>query len=99
MIASATSTCSTIKTVVSILQSPLCACGRAQDRQEIRRHERRAADQATVDLRHRENRGSVLRLDATAVKNRRGAPHFAGEPPPQERMHLLRLLGRRVTPG
>src|SRR5207245_4244097 len=99
MIASATSTWHTIKTVVSILQSPLCACGGAQDRQEIRRDERRAADQAAVDVRHRENRGSVLRLDAAAVQDRRRVPQLRRHPLAQERVHLLRLLGRCVACG
>src|SRR5258706_8411694 len=66
-----------------------------QDRQKIRRHQRGAADQAAIDVGHRKNRRRVLRLDAAAVKNRRVLPHALA----QERVHCLRLLGRRIAPG
>src|SRR5438270_11483411 len=83
-----------MSTVVSIAIS-LRHLRRAQDRQKIHRHPRRAADQAAIDVRHRENRGSVLRLDATAVKNRRLHRYARA----QKSMNFLRLLGRRVAAG
>src|SRR5688572_32534785 len=51
MIASASSTCSTISTLVQSITSSLCArlpCSRG-DRDEFLRYQRRAADQAAVD--------------------------------------------------
>src|SRR5213075_217009 len=64
MIASATSTCSTMNTLVHpLMWSPFLSC-RAHDGEEIRRRERCAADQAAVDVGHGEDRRRVLRFHA-----------------------------------
>src|SRR5438270_8075975 len=92
MIASATITCSTMRTVVSISIHLFGSCS-LEDRQKIFRHQRCAADEAPIDVRHRENRRRVLRLDAPAVEDRR----LLLQPLAQECVYCLCLLRRRVA--
>src|SRR5258706_13089189 len=87
MIANATSTCIPITTFsqVSIRSIPLLRCDR--DRDEIGRHQRRAAYQSAVDVRHGEQARRVVLLYAAAVQDAR----IDGELLSQERVHFLRL--------
>src|SRR5262249_18585870 len=81
MMASATSTWVTMMMLVQIPIARfrfLSLCGRAaaflrrrrgaQDRDEVLRHQRCAADQPAVDVRHGEDRRGVVGLDAAAVE-------------------------------
>ena len=61
--------------------------------------ERRAADQTAVDIRHREQRRRVVRLDAAAVQQRHVRRARLRQPRAQHRVHRLRLLRRRRPPG
>src|SRR6266511_6307224 len=90
MMASATSTWSTISTLVQKLMS-----SSLQDFKKFFRHERGAADQPAVDVGHGENRRGVLRLDAAAIENARLGQNFF----PQKAVHFLRLLRSRRAPG
>src|SRR4051812_24788970 len=97
MMPSATSTCVTIITLVqnpialSFRRSGIFSRGRAQDGEKVLRHQRRTADQPAVHVRHGEDRRGVVRLDAAAVQDRRALE----DPLADERVHRLRLLGRR----
>src|SRR5262245_57609206 len=108
MIASATTTCTTmirlVQNPILLVLSPLAFSGSrlplrrrrgARDGEEIRRHQRGAADQAAVDIRHRKHRRRVLRLHAAAIEN----AHARRNPLARERMHRLRLLRCRGAPG
>src|SRR3954469_10020448 len=101
MIASATTTCITMirlvqNPIASILSPssfnarcrPLRLRGGLDDGEEIPRHQRSAADQAAVDVRHGEYRRRILRLHAAAVENARPLRN----PAPCKCMHRLRLL-------
>src|SRR5258706_9598501 len=101
MIASAITTCSTMRTVYQISMSAFLA-RRARDREKLRRDERRTADQSAVHFRHREERCRVCCLHAPAVQDAQVACDAAillRHPAAQERMHVARLLGRRVAAG
>src|SRR5882672_4212802 len=78
----------------------LAARGRA-DRDEILGHERRAADQSSVDVGHREQIFRVPGLHAAAVENREAGERLVSrrEARTRERVHLLRLLRCGVSAG
>ena len=61
--------------------------------------QRRAADQPAVDVRHREQRRRVVRLDAAAVQQRDVRRACRRQPRAQRRVHRLRLLRRGRPPG
>ena len=79
-----------------------CA-GRAPDRHEILRHQRRPADQTAVDVRHREQLRRVRRLHAASVEDRKPRRRrlvlLRASAPADERMRLLRLVRRRRLAG
>src|SRR5437879_9454311 len=69
MIASATSTCSTISTLVQPIMSSSFR-RRLNDGEKFLRDQRRPADQAAVDVRHGEQCRCVAGLHAAAIDNR-----------------------------
>src|SRR5437879_9821500 len=68
MIASATTTCSTISTLVQPIMSSSFR-RRLNDGEKFLREQRRPADQAAVDVRHREQRRRIVRLYAASVQD------------------------------
>src|SRR5437879_1611133 len=104
MMKSATTTSTTRISVnqKSILHSPELSPRRSADRDEVLRRERGPADQAAVDVGHREQLGGVVWLDAAAVQDRhvRGqCPVARSEPLADECVHVLSLLRRGVPSG
>src|SRR6185369_9232116 len=99
MITSATSTCreTTIVvhiSIVSILFLPFRGASRSfHYADELRRHQRCAADQSAIHVRQREQTRRVALLHAAAVEDARSRGQFLS----QERMNLLNLL-RRCRP-
>src|SRR3954464_5304715 len=74
----------------------------APDAREIVGHECCAADEATVDVRHREELPRVAWLHASAVKDRkllRDAAVLLRDAPADERVRFLRLRARRGLAG
>src|SRR5690606_40319258 len=70
--------------------------------QEVLGLERRAADQAAVDVRLRKQRGRIVRLYTAAVKNPQPGSRFRillGDASADAGMHLLRLLRAGGTAG
>src|SRR6267143_4893450 len=94
MIASATTTCSTISTLVQPIMSSSFR-RRLNDGEKFPRVQRRPADQAAVDVRHGEQRRGVAGLHAPAIEN----SDFSRKPFPEKRVHGLRLLRRRRPAG
>src|SRR5437773_10526926 len=81
MIASATSTCSTISTLVQPIMPPSFR-RRLNDGEKSLRAQRRPADQAAVDVRHGEQCRCVAGLHAAAIDN----PGFSRKPVPEKRV-------------
>src|SRR5258708_29292781 len=84
----------------SILHSPELSPRRGADRDEVLRHQRSPADQPAVHLRHRQQPGGVVWLDAAAVQDRHvpaQRPVARSEPRADECLHLLSPL-RRAAP-
>src|SRR5690606_14710105 len=78
------------------------ACGGSGDGVEFLRHQRRAADQAAVDVGLGEQLGGVGGLHAATIEDRQRAGDssiVAGNFTTKERMDLLRLLRARSLAG
>src|SRR5207244_10641548 len=93
MIASATSTCRTISTLVQPIMSSSFR-RRLNDGEKFLRDPRPRADPAAVDVRHGEQSRCVAGLHAPAIDN----PGFCRKPFPEKRVHGLRLM-RRCRPA
>src|SRR5882672_12544434 len=101
----------TSTTRISVNQKSMCvpfrstfpgdslAAGRRADRNEIFRHQRRSADQSSVDVGHREQLGRVCRLDAAPVEDGQipESPVVRREARAGEGVHVLRLLRGGVS--
>src|SRR5437667_148252 len=75
-------------------------CG-GEDGQKFVRLERGATDQAAVDIGHCKQFGRIAGLHAPAVENTRGSGNSSipgRDPRTDERMDVLRLLGRGIAP-
>src|SRR5882672_238263 len=79
----------------------ILAARRRTDRDEVLGRQRRPADQSSVDVGHREQLLRVPRLHAAAVEDREPGERLVArrEARARERVHLLRLLRRRVLAG
>src|SRR5690606_9571521 len=98
IIAMATRTNTMLRMSCSMFQ--FSSAGRSADRrghdgQEVRGHQRRSADQASIDVGLREQLGGVGGLHAAAVEDRQGITHLSiprSHLATDECMHVLRLL-------
>src|SRR5689334_21913378 len=88
MIASATSTCIPITMLIHISIDSAFPLRGTHDGDEVIRHQRRAADQSAVHVRHAKQRRRIVLLHATAVEDACACRNLAA----QERMHFLHLL-------
>src|SRR3954466_898138 len=91
MMPSAVSTCTTM---ITFVQNPIRLSfprSGPHDGEEILRHQRCAAYQPAIHVRHRKNRRRIVRLHTAAIEDRRALE----DPLADQRVHRLRLFRRR----